>query len=406
MGKRYIYQKMSIIDVKLIVITCIVWVFVLPHYSSAQQRKVGSEVDLDFPSRMIRMDSLGRRIDKQSGFILSYNASVIDPGKILAVPKLHIKLVDLLAYLEKRYYLRSEILGNHIIIRTEQTRKKSVLPSKKRERAAMPDARYVPRSLEININRETRQSKKIIIADNRAISPITQINSIPKASYQEIKTGAENDRALVRASPKWQLKIARAARQKQKRDLNLGIAVQKKKENNPKKGFAAAVGLVSDEVFYIQPTLEAGMPWLFSLLSWRTSFNTSGMVYGIGTQFRFADHWAIALTAKTGPLLKKFEWMDTDSTIGKIRIKGNMSQVSVLATKGIGRLTVRFGPTVNFLKSSYSFSGDNQPTRNQLDSVYHLIRPLYTIGNAYSHEDKENRKMWIGLQVGLFYQLK
>jgi hypothetical protein len=352
------------------------------------------------------MDSLGRRIDKQSGFILSYNASVIDPGRILAIPKLHIKLTDLLAYLEKRYHLQSEILGNHIIIRNEQPLETSALPLKKKERAEIPDTRYVPRTPAININQKTIQSKKIVIAHDRAISPIAQINNFPKATYQEIKTAAKNDRSLVRASPKWQLKIMREARQKQKHDLNPGIAVQKERGDNPKEGFMAAVGLVSDEVFYIQPTLEGGMSWLFGLLSWRTNFNASGVVYGIGTQFHFEDRWAIALTAKTGPLLRKFEWMDTDSTIGKIRIKGNMSQVSVLATKEIGRLTVRFGPTVNFLKSSYSFSGDNQPTHNQLDSAYHLIKPLYTIGNAYSHEDKENRKMWIGLQVGLFYQLR
>lgn len=386
---------MSIINAKLIVIICIAWVLILHHNSSAQQIKDKSEVDLNFPSPVVRMDSLGSRIDKQSGFILSYNASVIDPGRVLVVPKLHIKLTDFLTYLEKRYHLHSEILGNHIIIRNERPQKTRILPSKMKERGKTLDIGYSPRNSPVSPE-----------TGNHVISSITQINSIPKATYQDTKIKTESRASLVQASSKWRLKIMRAARQKQKYDSYPRVPAQRKKDNGLKTRFTTSIGLVSDETFYVQPTLKAGMPGLFGLLSWRTNFNTSGIVYGIGTQVHFSEDWAITLTAKTGPLLKKFEWMDTDSTIGKIRIKGNMNQVGVLATKRIGRLTVQFGPTVNFIKSSYSFSGENQPTRNQMDSTYHLIKPLYTIENAYSNVDKRNQKIWIGLQLGLFYQLR
>ena len=353
---------------------------------------------------MIRMDSLGRRIDRQSGFILSYNANVIAPEKMIAIPKLHIKLVDLLAYLETRYHLKSEILGNHIIIRNERPKAISIgSPKMKNRKDAMNTSEVLRAS---STHPENGQSRNIIITGNHSNSSITLINTVPKATYRNIKIETENSAALVRASSQWQLKIIRAAHQKQEYYPRQDVSIGKPQKDRSTKELTAAIGLTGDETFYVQPTLRVGMPWLFGLLSWRTNFSTSGIVYGIGTQFYFSEHWAIALTAKTGGLLKKFEWMDTDSTIGKIRIKGNMSQISLLATRGIGRLTVQFGPTVSFLKSSYSFSGDNQPTRNQLDSTYHLIKPLYIIDNAYSDEDKKNKKMWIGLQVSLSYQLR
>ncbi len=355
------------------------------------------------PAESIRLDSLSRLIASESGFIFAFNASQINPGQKITVPAAIKRLDDLLAYLKEQYRLGYKAIGNHIILFKDTPLTIAVkLPSRKLRN-------YLPQKKAAIFNKEKTagvQSSKKSTAHSTTLPDITpeitplilpkKISNPPvKPDIPELKSPVS-----LQGTP---------------------IDFYGKEDNNPKgksihnihfrspdNSFSVSAGLTTSEILYVNPKLRAGLPWLFALAGWGTNFKTFGFFYGIGTRIKLSDSWDFQLSASRGTLSKDFRWpTPTSDTIG--RIKTTLTRIDILVEKHLNkRWVVQFGPVLNLTKSKYSLI--DPTTANSLPSGYlikdiKIINPPYTLSNHYKRNTDSRKKMWVGLQIGLFYML-
>lgn len=399
-------------------ILCFVLTLVRPESGRAQQVG-GADPLLHFPSRSLRLDSLGSQLERQTGLILSFNATLIDPGKTILLPARAIPLTGLMSYLKKRYHLLGKRYGNHLVIR-------SVVPSPSgRTRTKAPGTAAAPatdpgkRNEKAEVEKEKRNAAPRV--QRREAGPLPALSGLPPRWAPEERAPVVAPSPALPRSPGRARHLSAAGTSSIQAPRNTGpVASRREPPQAPRRetsliegGWLLSAGLSGDELMYLRPGVRAGVPWLFGILSWQTNWRVSGLSYGIGSSLRLGEQWRAQVTATTGQLSRHFQWKPTDSTEGSFRIKGRLTRISVLAERTIGtHVTVTFGPTINFLKSVYrpdiDANGDTSalPARPQMQSTYHLLKPLYTLSDQYGPDNTVNKKRWIGLELGVYYRFR
>jgi len=167
--------------------------------------------------------------------------------------------------------------------------------------------------------------------------------------------------------------------------------------------FLVNTGVSADEVYYANPTIQMGFPFLYGIASWSTNFKVSGFRWGGGISARVAEDWRIHLQATTGSQQESFD------TVGVPRmLKTRLLKVGLLAERQLNeRLRIQAGVVWNNLLIRYQGDSSLTPsTPREMDDVYNqlnFIRPPYTISNSYG--EGRNTKAWIGFQLGIFYNI-
>lgn len=409
----YISLKKILNKLTLVSIIFFVVFFTWPVIAFPQQRNTGQDQLLTLPPATIRLDSLSSILAHKTGFVLSFNAGEINPGTKMTFLDTKVKLDTLLSYLHQHYQLTHKMIGNHIILfkdsssdKKEQiTAKtyKSRLPQGKPNIAVKEEAAVVHLKKEIKLlpitalpNTKTgtlfrspspslpKEVGNILIKQNR----IPLINSGKSSSYPERKLILASDKSDAAEKPK---KISNAR-------LSKGS-----------DGFYAAAGLTTSDVLYMNPQIKIGLPWLFASASWETNFKASGFFYGLGTSVKLSDHWDIQLSASSGTLAKDFRWpTPTSDTIG--RMKTRLARIDILGKIHLSkRLVLQFGPILNFMKSKYSLRdssiANSFPPSGDVSKDIFILNPPYTLSNSYKKKTGTNKKMWVGIQIGIFYTL-
>jgi hypothetical protein len=170
-------------------------------------------------------------------------------------------------------------------------------------------------------------------------------------------------------------------------------------------------GLTIGETFYINPSIQAGLPFIYGIASWSTNFKVSGFRYGIGGSIRISDPWRLNLTATTGANAKNYMKDSTGAPTSPIplTVKTKLYMIGLLAEHSIGsNLIMQFGPSLNILKTSYYIRGVLSPLRESestTNNQYTYIKPIYTLRDSYSSNAAQNTKIWVGLQASLFYNI-
>lgn len=166
-----------------------------------------------------------------------------------------------------------------------------------------------------------------------------------------------------------------------------------------------AGGMVGDESFYVNPTIQAGLPFLYVIGSWSTNFSFSMLWYGAGTSVRLSDNWRLHLQGTTGTI----EASGYDS-LGFVPImaKAQLHKLSLVAEKEIGNhWRLQFGAALNSMQTTYYRMGKQSPLNKEENDALSGIRyfkPPYTISNNFSPDVSRSNKLWIGFQVGIFYR--
>lgn len=167
----------------------------------------------------------------------------------------------------------------------------------------------------------------------------------------------------------------------------------------------AAAGLVADESFYVNPTIQAGLPFLYVIGSWSTNFSFSMLRYGAGTSVRLSDNWRLHAQVTTG----RMEAAGYDS-LGfiPVTVKAQLHKLSLVAEKQIGyHWRLQFGAALNSLQTTYYRNGKQAPlTKEENEALASIkyFKPPYTISNNFSPDASRSNKLWIGFQAGIFYR--
>jgi hypothetical protein len=168
--------------------------------------------------------------------------------------------------------------------------------------------------------------------------------------------------------------------------------------------FLLNTGMTADDVFYVNPTIQMGFPFLYGIASWSSNFRVSGLRWGGGISARIAEDWRLHLQATTG----KQQEQSFDSIELKRSASSRLFKISLLAERKINeRFRVQAGIVFNNLLIRYTQDGKpatfSEAKMAQLYEELNFIRPLYTLTNTYG--EGRNAKSWIGIQVGIFYNI-
>ncbi|MBC9908859.1 hypothetical protein [Chitinophaga varians] len=177
--------------------------------------------------------------------------------------------------------------------------------------------------------------------------------------------------------------------------------------DGPRPGLVPFVGagVTLEESFMVNGHLQAGMPFLYGIASWGAGRSASGLRYGAGTSVWLSENWRLHLQATTGKM--QFDYDSSGFLQKQIRMQWHK-----LALIGERRLNDHFGVqagiSLNILNSEYYTFKDPTPLGRPEEEALKDVRyfkPLYTISDNFNANEPQSRKMWIGIQLGVFYRL-
>ena len=315
------------------------------------------------PVESIRFDSLLHLISKQSGVKFSLNARKFPPSRIIHVKKGSQRVAQLLADIKARTGIYYTLLGSHIILADN--------PPHKKEEVVPPVVHY---------------HKKISPAKPAAIVPI-EFHSLAGV-FRSNDTPSIHIHAIP---PRKLLQV-----------INKPVSAGKSRVELP---LFVKAGVTAEEFFYINTGVQAGLPFLYAITSYNSNFKYSNFRYGLGTSIRLADAWRMHLMVTTGNRIKQA----FDSTSMNRLVKMRLNKAAIVAERTFNsRFTLQLGLSFNNLQTKYYLNGEEAPLtfpEETADKRFNFLKPPYAISSNYSPLSSSYRKLWIGLQAGLYYNI-
>jgi hypothetical protein len=162
-------------------------------------------------------------------------------------------------------------------------------------------------------------------------------------------------------------------------------------------------GLAADDVFYANAMVQAGIPYVYGIVGYGSSFKLLGFRYGLGASLPLSNKWRLHLQVTTGRLASQF-----DSLSIHWQFKTQLHRAGVMAEVNAGNnLSIQFGPVLNIMKLRFYSNGNNTApglTRAMADEKFNLIQPIYTLSDNYSVTSANSTKLWVGLQISFLYR--
>jgi hypothetical protein len=343
------------------------------------QSGVNLRRSLQIPAEHMRLDSLLNLVTRQSGARFSLNTRKIQPGKDIQLKKGVTTIGALLAHMQRNTGVHYILRGSHVIFLDNPPKaplKKAVARPGNHPQKDKPGAPVV----------HQQQHE-----DTIAIKPVTVSRPVQASAVHTTLTASV---PFMRHIPSKTFAPYTIAKKKDR---------SAKREGPPL--FEGSLGLNGDETYYVSPTIEAGLPYLFGTVSWNSNFDISGIRYGAGTAFRVFRNWRLAVIATAGTASS----LVYDSVIIKWTSKQRLYRGALLARKQLaGNWYVQFGPVFNMLRTSYYRDDEAAaplvPTA-LADIRFHRIKPLYTIRDTYNPGAPSSTKIWIGFQAGVYYNI-
>jgi len=394
---------------------------------SAQTAKVNLQKDIVIPVADMRLDTLLSIISKQAGIRFSVNTGRFPTSRTVHVRKGRQSLLSLLTGLREHTGIGYRVLESHIILVDAPspviTKKvvAVVVPAK-----VIPPARFVVTpiamlsikkaapvlvdpvlinkfpALEIR-NRDTATFSASVTKRDSVIERSAGLHFGPGITGGNKDTIAVKQSIISSSHKSFASTLLEKLRSKED---NTPVANGVKKGNGFSFQPYASPGMVADESFYVNPTIQAGLPFLYVIGSWSTNFSFSMLRYGAGTSVRLSDDWRLHLQGTTGRL--QASSYDTIELSSKV-IKAKLHKLSLVAEKQLNNhWRLQFGAVLNSLQTTYYAGGQPKPLNREESAALANVKyfkPPYTIRNTFSPESSSNNKLWIGFQIGLFYRI-
>jgi hypothetical protein len=374
------------------------------------------------PANAIQLDSLLNLINKQGGVKFSINTRKFPAAKYIRIKAHKQTIGSLLQEIKATTGIYYAILGDHIILLDNP-------PPAKRKTAnvvntthtvqapRLPVAPSVPQKQPVPPNKNARvkhstaaitnpvSNKKIPAGNNTIPLPAPPVTVVDSGSNKNpgsdtIKTtpAIPASKDSVKALPSAPRRPSAANNQVTPR------AFSNAKESTFANGMLIKGGLSADDIFYVNPTIQAGTKYVYALASWSSNFNLSGFRYGLGGAIALSDQWNLHLQLTTGNLSSTF-----DTASGKWEFKTQLHRAACIAEVQLGnRTSVQFGPVFNLMKLTFYRAGIKSAPGlpdEQMDAKFNLIKPIYTLSDNFSMNKAQSTKTWIGFQLGLFFDL-
>ncbi len=375
----------------------------------------------------MRLDSLLNVFSKQTQIDFSFNSNQINPGKIIFIRNKKQTLKEWLSFLQQDMGIHYTLLGDHIILvnvhpvsvkrRSSSPKRYSVKTFNKPRITRSLDNKIGTKSSSLllengHIQRELH-AQKPDPNDTTGAALFLSKNYLPGDSLGAAKTRRTTDEAPGAIMNNHKMsgdtsEVSTASARKQKDIISEGnLLLEKQRLQSTGNGslLFMKTGISSSDVFYFSPALEIRYRFLYGHLSWNTNFSVSGFRYGLGISARIREGLRLNMLLTFGTLSKYF----VVDTFQRVLSKNKLTSFDFLFEKKLAdKWSLQLGPVINYL--SIHYYKDNQPYAfgnpvKSSEKQYYIIKPAYFLVNSYTSGSVANLKVWVGLQVGLRYNI-
>jgi hypothetical protein len=381
----------------LVVRTSILSIFFLAILMNVSgQSALNLQKRISIPANAIQLDSLLRVITRQSGAKFSINTRKFPASKSIAIKDQTLTIAKLMQVIKQTTGVYYATLGDHIILLDNP-------PPAKKNPTSVVNKQPVPvhknTSLKIKPTAPVKKATAIITAPSSLRSkPVTGSDSLIKPDTASLKP--KPDTTLTQSLP-----VAQPpARKKPASPTNKPMPPAN--DDKERSGFLSNLfvkaGVSADDLFYCNPTIQTGHPYLYGIVSYSTNFNLSGFRYGLGASVPLSDYWKLHLQLTTGNLSSK-----VDTFTLHWEYKTQLHRAGLIAETDLSRrFKLQFGPIFNLMKLTFYRNGQKTapglPTE-YIDRKFNLLKPVYTFTNTFSPSVAKSTKSWVGLQISIFY---
>jgi len=352
----------------------------------------------------ITLDSLTNYVHRNTGIRFSFNSAKVKGNKLITFPAKNYTIDQLLKHLQqatslyyfsyKSYIIFQETPPKHkqttpVAIATHQpsktTKQPSIIQKKKTTVAPANVAKQTPKV-------DTVKKDSAIISVNEPAAPVV-IDSTPKKdTTARIVTVAKTKPDTLQERVK-------------KTDSIPAIS-------NKSIHLHAQAGVFSTETLYANAGVEIGIQQIHLLFSMATNFDVSGPRIGLGSVIinHAKTQWqvqaSLCFLEKTAPI-------DSFGTNIDFTTKGKLYSAGIeWCRKLSSHFTFKAGASFNLLRTTYyRFDAESPvgyilPPDEDGDKKFELLKIPAMLSNNYDKYKPSNNKTWIGLSVGVYYNLR
>jgi len=387
---------------------------------------------------VVRLDSVLKKISRQTGFIFSYNARKVNPNITLTLTQSSYALEEILMRVTEKTGLSYSIVENHIILKPAKSQnsleqnnspRPSISPQKTTSSPVAKDVSSKTDSLKFSESKSKKSDSQLSESNSQVEKELAVQKNEDSIAEKEktlktesLQNGAIND--FSKSSTEQQISNDKLKKNEDAVPTNSTNNSKIKKEQPSKNkdaapskknsSFFVMTGLSFDETLYLGPSVEIGIPVLFATASYKTDFNVGMLSYGIGTSLKMQNDWRINLFATTGSTSKSYDSLSfslVDSMIISnhriIKASGDLLRFGLTIEKKINtRIVLQAGLLYNSLTTKYTTNGAPISIGSfgpNADKTIYAIAPAYSLSNSYKPTSDSNVKTWLGVQFSIFY---
>jgi hypothetical protein len=365
--------------------------------------KVHSKLTVSFHNQSL--EKVLEEITQKTGINFVYSANNVNPDKLISYTAVQQSLDDILVSLGQQMQLSFKWFGDHVVVKKIQ--------------AFSP-----PVPMREQVQKLSKEEDKFVAHDYNASFDSLIVHASTKNNY---------DRTIERKPFSFGMlsmndKINTRARLDSMILSSLSLPNEKGKLTKPSALFAS-FGLYANDYTYTGLEIRMGTRSLHGILNASLVNNELGRVgYGVGTYFpSSSNQWSFSLDYTLSKLKKEKDVIINDQYQIRIyddalALKSTQHQLKVQAHYTIGEnVSLRFGPTINILKTRYEFQGSDIPVTAGLRygtpfnqtfvplspflTSSNTIIPPYTLLDTYSSDFYINTKLWFGFEAGISYRI-
>lgn len=366
--------------------------------------KVQSKLTVSFQNESL--EKVLEEITQKTGINFVYSANNVNPGKLVSYTAKQQSLDNILRSIGQQTHVSFKWFGDHVVVKTIQT-SSPVTMSEQVQKL-------------INV---AKQESKYFEKDYNAGSDSLIVHASTK-----------NNERSIEGKPFFFSKLSMTDKINTRDKLDsvilssLSLPYEKGKATKSSAVFAS-IGLYANDYTYTGLEIRAGTRSLHGILNASLVNNELGRIgYGIGTYFPSSSkRWSFSLDYTMSKLKKEKDVIINDKYQYRIyenalALKSTQHQLKVQAHYTVGEnVALRFGPTINILKTRYEFQGNDIPVTAALRygtpfnqtfvplspflTSSNTIIPPYTLLDTYSADFYLNTKLWLGFEAGISYRI-
>lgn len=361
----------------------------------------------------ISLDSLTRYVHIHTGIRFSFNSGKVNGNKEIFFPKGEYSFTQLLEHIKKTTSLYCTLFNGYVIFQDN--------PPPKNKDSSSPNNNLKIKNPAQQTNYKVHahkimQSAKSNTKKKESTEPLLTSSTTKaekgtiKQNYERINSSIKHNSDSIINNRITNVKDSIFSKQHLP-DKADSIKASTRLSNPIKLKLYSQLGFYASEVLYSNLEYEVGISPLHLLFSAGTDFKITDWQVGFGSIIKSNDKWEWQLNASVG-FLKRNLSVDSSIVSGLVTIKGNLYAGNISMNKKLSsKWLIKISTSFNVLKTVYYLNSvvtpvDSLPRQvSGSENEIKLLNNPLLLRNTFDVTKSSNSKEWIGISIGIYYNL-